>query len=141
MWRYQWNECLVQCNATGWNKDSECCLQPCTFGKIGLLNPVYLEDGTQDKSAVDWNGLVYSFMLSVGNDSQWLPVVNSSSYRCFLTYSESQNGFYCDVIPLNLFDVIGCCYNENFLKCPPWNPYKIKECEQTWQYVKQCFTL
>lgn len=139
MWTYQYNECLAECNVTGWDTHGSCCLQPCCLRKIGLLNPVYNEDGVLSKSEVDWLGLVYSFMLSVGNDTQWFPVVNGTSYRCYLSYSETQNGVDCGGIPLNLYDVIGCCYNENFLKCPPWNPHNIKQCDQTWQYVKKCF--
>lgn len=141
IWYFQFQECLASC---GINENStetaqgHCCIQVCCYNKIGLLNPVYNDDGSQAPSEVDWRGLVYSFMLSVGNDTQWLPVVNASSYRCYTQYSESNNGYACEVIPLNLFTVINCGYDENFLKCPPWNPNNVPACTYTWQYVSQC---
>lgn len=88
-------------------------------------------------------GLVLSFMMSVGNDSSWSPIVNQSISRCF---SQFEGGGYsedtpldCPTVPSNFFPVIDCTYLQNYLKCPVWNPHGLEACQYSHQYVDQCF--
>lgn len=133
--RAPYNECVAQCKNFTFK---HCCMSVCTFRKIGVLNEVTNEDEAPPPSEVDWTSLVSSFMMSVKGDDQWLPVINASVYRCYTQFSESNMGMHCAVIPLNLYYVIDCSYDENFLKCPPWNLNNIKACADTWNYVKKC---
>lgn len=137
VWRWQANICIAECEKSGRGKD-RCCVTPCCFGIAGILNVIKNEDGSVAQVDVDPRGLIYSYLLSVGNDTLWLPVVTNSVNRCYEQFSEQNNAYDCDVIPLNLFIVINCAYGENYLKCPRWNPYNIRECEFTYKYVEKC---
>jgi hypothetical protein len=89
------------------------------------------------KPEVDPQGLVYSFLLSVGNDTSWEPIVKSSTQRCYDDNYGSVEGYQCDVIPLSLFEIINCCLKENYLKCPVYNPYRLSECQATRQFIEE----
>lgn len=41
----------------------------------------------------DPQGLVNHFLLSVGNDSQWFPVVEESTKKCYDQFGNSGSGF------------------------------------------------
>ena len=97
------------------------------------------ENGVLLASEINFRGLVYSFMLSIGNDSLWDPVVNNVVSRCYDQFGAVGTEFDCDVIPLSLYEVIRCSYNQNFLQCPTWNSHGIEECKYTYDYVSQCF--
>lgn len=97
------------------------------------------EEG-QTVSDVDWKGLVYSFLLSVGNDTQWEPVLNLVCERCYQQFSGNprEDEYYCEEIPISLFTVIDCSYVQNFVMCPTYNPHNAKECDYSMQYIKKC---
>lgn len=117
---------------------NRCCLVPCCDKLNGVLKEVLNDDSSVARLDIDPNGLIYSFLLSVGNDTKWQPVVTATVNDCNAQYSVNQNGFDCDVIPSNLYSIIDCSYNEQFLKCPNYNPHNLKECEYTQQYIQQC---
>lgn len=89
---------------------------------------------------INWRGLAKSFMLSVGNDSQWEEPVESSCEECLRRSLPIRPAATdCLEMPLQIYTVINCAYNEIYLKCPPWNPHDIKECEFTKQFIQECF--
>lgn len=78
-------------------------------------------------------------MMSVDEDENWVPVVTLSIDRCYDQFSATGE-FDCGTeIPRHLYLIINCAYTENYLKFAKWNPFGIKECTYTMQYVKMCF--
>lgn len=104
-----------------------------------MIKNVEYDDGTKFVDA-DWEGLVTSFVMSVGNNSKWANVVQDSVGRCYSQFSESDEYDCNGQIPLLLYRIIDCSYVENYLRCPTWNPYDIMECNYTSQYVDQCYS-
>lgn len=86
-------------------------------------------------------GLVHSFMLSVDNDPLWLPIVTSTTRRCYDDYVNANDELYCGEIPKYLYDIVDCTYIENFLRCPLFNPKKLEQCRLTLEYVDKCLRL
>lgn len=132
MWATDLNICEEQCASEGEPNDN-CCILACCFIKIGALRQS--EGGPIE---VDPNGLIYSFLLSVGNDTQWLPVITESTQRCYDDIPNTYENDCSNRMPKQLYSIIDCCYKENFLKCAKWNPFDIKECEYTTEYVSIC---
>lgn len=93
MW--QMEACQRKCRREGRNNDN-CCVLPCCLFLLGILK----ETSPDAKPAVDPTGLAYSFLLSVGNDTVWMPVIEGSTQRCYNDYIGAVDGFQCDVIPL-----------------------------------------
>lgn len=137
VWTWQYKQCMSDCSIEP-KKPTRCCMVPCCHRLNGILKDIQKEDGSIAQVDVDPNGLISSFLLSVGNDTKWRPVVTNAVTRCYEQNSENQNGYDCEVIPMNLYLIIDCSYNEQFLKCPNYNPHNIKECEYTHQYIDQC---
>lgn len=75
----------------------DCCYFPCALYVLGVL---YEDSESSGKYNVNPKGLENSFMMSVGNDSAWLPVVQSSTQRCYEDNLGSVEGFECNIIPL-----------------------------------------
>lgn len=135
IWTYQYLECEEVCTD---NEDFDCCLLGCCFNKLGVTLLTKDEKGNVLGVDVDWHGLVYSFLLSVGNDTKWEPVLMDSVARCNEQFGGTANGYECSVIPLSLYDVIGCSYIQNYLKCANWNPYEMPECKYTYEFASTC---
>lgn len=136
IWTWQYRLCEAQCEKDG-EKGKNCCILPCCLNTLGVMNTMVNEDGKK-QIEVDWKGLVYSFLLSVGNDTQWTPIITETVQRCYSQFSET-NEFLCgDRIPSHLFLIIDCSYLEHYLKCAKWNPHDLKECEYTYKYVQKC---
>lgn len=133
-WQYQL--CLSQCSVAP-NTPTRCCIVPCCHKYNGILKEVTNENGVVQDN-IDPNGLISSYSISVGNDTKWLPVITNAVTSCYQQYSENPDGYDCGVIPMNLYSIIDCSYNEQFLKCPNYNPHNLKECEYTLQYIAQC---
>jgi hypothetical protein len=51
----------------------------------------------------------------------------------------TNDGYDCDVIPSALFTTIDCCYKENYLRCPVYNPHRLSECAATRQFIEECY--
>lgn len=131
---------ITECNETCMfeEEDDECCIYTCALEKNGMIYNVTNEDGSTSVD-ISSKAVVRSFMLSIGNEVQWVPVVTKSVQRCYDQFI-SASGFKCDGrIPMSLLDIIACSQIENFVKCPPWNPSNLKECEYTLQYLSECF--
>lgn len=128
---------MTECHSDGNENVNDCCELTCCFQKLGVLTTQVNEDESKQVD-VDWRGLVYSFLLSVGNDTLWTPVVNETVKRCYEQFSNSGEFDCKGQIPKHLFHIIDCSYLENYLKCAKWNPHDLKECEYTYQYVKKC---
>lgn len=141
IWMWQYKICVKECKAQD-RANERCCILPCCFRFLGVLNITKTTDPETNEEKVttdvDWNGLVYSFLLSVGNDTRWLPVVTDSTSRCYNDFSGSNDEIDCDVIPRSLYTVIDCAYVENYVKCPVFNPAGLKECSYTMQYAQKC---
>lgn len=137
VWKWQYDECLKKCTQKG-HSFNHCCVFPCCFNKLGVLKVIYADDGNVTSVDVDWRGPVYSFMLSIGNDTRWEPLLNSVVGRCNEQFGGTDGSLHCGEIPNSLFDVIDCCYKQNFLQCPTWNPFLIPECQYTFDFVSKC---
>lgn len=132
MWELDFKMCQEKCASDGEPND-DCCILSCCLFKIGALTQS--EGGPIE---VDPKGLIYSFLLSVGNDTQWLPVVTKSSRRCYDDIPNTYENNCNNRIPKQLYSIVDCCYIENYLKCAKWNPYDVKECAYTIEYVSTC---
>jgi hypothetical protein len=132
IWDWQYKICEDYCdeNDTG---DDRCCILICGMNSLGVLSSI------SEPSDVNWEGLVSSFLLSVGNDTAWFPVINGSIYRCYSQFSEKNNEYDCGVIPRNLYLITDCGYIENYLKCPNWNPSQIDTCTYSHEYISKCY--
>lgn len=131
---------ITECNDTCVfeEEDYDCCISTCALEKNGMIYNVTNEDGSTSVD-ISSEAMVRSFMLSIGNEERWINVLNQSVQRCYDQFM-SLSDFDCDGrVPLSLFDITDCCYIENYLKCPPWNPSGLKECEYTLQYLSECF--
>jgi hypothetical protein len=117
------------------NNTDECCAFICLFKLLGFAQ--FPED-RNEPAVLDPEGLVYSFMLSVDNDTSWEPVIRNSVKRCWNDNYGVSTDLYCN-FPLDLWTGIGnCAFWENFLRCPIYNPNGITECEATRQYITEC---
>ena len=118
--------------------DCSCLTTQCAFKSMDILIPEYGENGEFLQFDIDFKGIVNSFLMSVGYDESWGPVLNEVVLRCYDQFSASDGGFECMSMPAEIFDIIGCSYKQNFLKCPSWNPQRIFECQYTYEYVTKC---
>jgi hypothetical protein len=41
-------------------------------------------------------GIIDSFLLSVGNNTQWIPVVTHTTHKCYDQFANSGQGFDCE---------------------------------------------
>lgn len=115
-----------------------CCNLVCLLQRLGIIYSIDSEDGTT-RIEIDKASLASSFLLSIENDEKWVPVVNSSIDKCYSQIS-AIGEFDCGTdIPKHLYLIIKCGYTENYLKCAKWNPFNLKECAFTMQYVQKCF--
>jgi hypothetical protein len=131
LWQWQYDYCTDTCMQDSLSRD-RCCILVCCLNLLTILG------STTEKTEVKQEGLVYSFLLSVGNDTAWRPVVENSVSRCHTQLSEKENAYDCEVIPKNLYLMVDCAYLENYLKCSKWNPYSYEECPYTHEYVTKC---
>jgi hypothetical protein len=60
-----------------------------------LQSSLVESDDGSGQLKVDYRGMVYSFMLSVGNESVWTPVIEISSKTCYDQFAGSEDGFFC----------------------------------------------
>lgn len=138
VWQWQMRRCSDPCNNTTGDLEF-CCVISCCFNSLGIIRTV-VNDDASTQIDIDTQGLIYSLMLSVGNDTQWHLVITNSAERCYSQFSATGE-FECDgQIPAHLFSIADCVYIENFLKCAKWNPNVLIECDATYKYVKGCFS-
>lgn len=143
LWWWQYNTCNNNCKDVEDYLAKICCQWRCYYVEaIHLFILTTNDDGSVAKSDINTTSLIASFLLSVGNDTRWAPVVTNSVQRCYDDLYQSKEGkLFCDILPKTLYSVIDCTYNENFLKCPVWNPHNLIECEYTYKYVEKCSDL
>lgn len=133
IWTWDFKKCFKNC-VKEVTSEQVCCVQTCCYKKLGALS-----DDWNSLAAVNITGLIYSFMLSVGNDSQWEPLITQSVVECNQErFSRKVSQLRCGVLPERLYDVINCVYMQCFVKCPTWNPHGLKNCHRTYQYVNNC---
>lgn len=118
---------------------SPCCVNTCCYvDKIGVFSVTEDENGNITNAEMHLDPLISSFLLSVGNDSAWIPVITNSVNRCYNDLWSTNEGYSCDFIPNSFYEIVGCAYLENYLKCPVWNPSNILECQYTHRHVEYC---
>ena len=136
VWTWQFKECKENCVGIDTNG---CCTLSCCLNKLGALTLLKDEKGRVDRVIVNWHGLVYSFMLSVGNDTKWGPVLKEVVSKCDDENGSTDSGYECDgLIPMSFYDIVKCSYRQNFLNCPNWNPSGRADCQYTYDFVEQC---
>lgn len=98
------------------------------------------EEEGRTTTEVDWKALAFSFLLSIGNETLWKPVLDTVCEHCYtiFPYNPREEEYDCGVIPKSLYSIIDCIYTQNFLMCPAYNPYKLKECEYAMQFAQKC---
>lgn len=69
-----------------------CCANQCVLEALSALE---CPEDESEKCSVNSEGLVMSFMLSVGNDTVWEPVIRASVERCVLDTVESEDSYNC----------------------------------------------
>lgn len=132
IWVWQYEICVKECENKPEDQPMRCCILICGLNMGQILN------SRTEVSELLQPGYVYSFMLSIGNETLWEPVITNSVSRCFTQFLDMNAGFDCEIIPVSVFSIANCAYLENYLKCPKWNPDNIQECEYTSQYAKKC---
>ena len=132
------DECFLKCNEIPFLTDLRCCIDECSYTKLGIISVTRDNTGNVTSVAVIPQGIVNSLMLSAGNDSQLEPVFSDSVTRCDSQFGGNEVSYDCDAIPLNLFEVISCSYIQNYMKCPKWNPRGLSNCQYTFEYVLKC---
>lgn len=135
MWRWQLDECQRQCKDMD-DDDMRCCILICNYRILDFLPK---ENSNEKNFTHDpTKGMISSFMLSVGNATNWAKAVNESCSYCNEVIEKVEEFDSCG-IPNHLYEIFDCAYNEIFYNCPPWNPHNITECEYTKQYIDLCF--
>lgn len=94
IWYWQMEACRKKCRRED-RDDDQCCILPCCLYYLGVL-----VEGEGDQWNVDYRGLAYSFLLSVGNDTVWMPVIEGSTQRCYDDNLGAVEGYQCNVIPM-----------------------------------------
>ena len=136
--QWDFDACIDKCNEIEFLTDIRCCVNECSYTKLGIISVTRDETGNVTSVAVNPQGIVNSLMLSAGNDSQWEPVFSDSVTRCNLQFGGTEVGYDCDAIPLSLYEVISCSYVQNYMKCPNWNSDGNRDCQYTFEYVLKC---
>lgn len=137
LWRWQMDECAVECLKLG-KLDDPCCIQVCNYRKLEFIykenDPV--RNATHDPTA----GLIFSFWLSVGNETKWNQPITDSCNYCFNAVTKQAEFDFCG-IPNHIYQIIDCAYNEVYFRCPFWNPFNVTSCELTKQYIDLCYRI
>jgi hypothetical protein len=128
MFRSHFNLCQKQCQ----NQD-ECCSKKCTFQALEFI-PNFINTDNHNPC----NGLTHSFLLSVGNASEWKQPISDSCKFCFERVEKIPNEVDECNIPFHLYDIINCVYSENYERCPKFNPFKVEKCKLTKEYNDIC---
>ena len=146
IWGWDVNDCDLYCATQGVTGQADengdvgyCCGLSCQYYKMQLIS--LAKDPTTGlllPSELYNTGYLYSFMLSVGNDTQWEPIIKDVVDRCYNQFASTGNGYYCEIIPYTLWSVAECCYMELFMKCPNWNPQGLASCALTYEYAVKC---
>lgn len=135
LWRWMLNGCKEECQRRN-QADDDCCPLVCNYRRINVI-----PQANETFRNATWNpvaGLSYAFMLSIGNDTRWTQTVSDALNSCFNDTVKQALYDACG-IPLHLYDIINCAYNELFLRCPVWNPNNIPECNYTREFISLCF--
>lgn len=131
-----YDECGRECEAQNrQNEDENCCVRVCVLKRVDFL---FFSTDPNVKPEVNPKALVEIYMNSVNNDPAWEPIVKSSSFRCYSDINDMYYQLACNAIPDNLSHINFCCFKENFLKCPYWNPKKIEKCTICHEYIQEC---
>lgn len=141
VWEWQMSLCVDECTEKLANVDEaeledaeRCCILVCNLNAIKILS------SKTEASPLEASGFIHSFMLSVGNETIWEPVITNAINRCFSQNEGSDQGFDCGIIPVAIYSIADCAYLEHFLKCPKWNPSGLSQCVYTHQYAKECIS-
>lgn len=86
-WRFIFATCGDEC---GW---SYCCHFICVFKALKVLEEK--SDGS-GRLELKIQGIINSFLMSVGNDSMWLPVLQQSVNTCFDQLNGSSDKNFCE---------------------------------------------
>lgn len=133
IWTWHYKQCFKDCVKKA-SEDQVCCIEVCCYRKLGVVS-----DDWNSSTDINITGLIYSFMISIGNDSQWEPLIAKSVIECnHRHFSEKTSQLYCKILPERMYDVITCVYKRCFVKCPTWNPHELEGCHRTYQYVNKC---
>jgi hypothetical protein len=136
MWSWQYDECTKVCSV---DVNSEyCCMLDCCFTSMGVLSKNETKTGL--KVQINAEAISRSFLLSVKNETKWQLVVNSSIQTCQSRKAPNDKTTCDGKIPLDLFEIVDCVYNNNYGNCPFWNPSNLKECNHTLEYYQLCFS-
>jgi hypothetical protein len=136
IWDWQYKACYKDCNIEGDQDEDEtgrCCVLICALNMLQILT------SRTEISPIDPKGFVYSFMMSVGNETIWEPVITNAISRCFTQNEGNDQGFDCGIVSHNIYYIADCAYLEHFLKCPKWNPYGLNECAYTHEFAMKCY--
>ena len=141
-WGWQIDECDVSCRiGCQIGSDNYCCSLYCYYYKMQLMTlEREITTGLLLPGKLNEHGFINSFMLSVGNDTQWEPIIKDVVGRCYSQFAGSSSDYYCEIIPYTLWNVAQCCYVELFMKCPNWNPKGLSSCAKTYEYAVKCIT-
>lgn len=129
-----YQHCLKICVSPNGRIEDPCCEPACCLKKIGILVP----SDNSSEPAVDASRISYSFLLSVGGDIGWQPVINQSVRRCFDQVENTPVQYEyedCPGMPTILNKIVNCCYKENFLRCARWNQSN-EDCVFAYKYVE-----
>lgn len=133
----EFSTCSDECEAVGLSRDL-CCLLRCVCNKLGIYHDAPLES-SDEKLEMFPEGFINSFLMSVNNDEQWVPVVTQSTLRCFDQFADPSLENETCGLPGYFYLVLDCTHKELYLKCPKWNPSELAECKFTYDYMIKCY--
>lgn len=135
LWRWQLNQCIGECQNIN-QIDNSCCISVCNYR---LLSVIPQPNNNANNASFDpTEGLITAFMLSIGNTSEWTQTIRDSCTLCNNAVGKQPEYDSCG-IPIHLYSIVNCAYNEMFFNCPKWNPSNIQECDFTRQFIDTCY--
>lgn len=140
MWTWQMKNCQRQC-ANVSAAEASCCQSRCTYvDQLNILSITSISDGSLAGVTMNQDAVSVAFLITVGNDTKWVPVVKQSVQTCYneLWLPSETITYDCNFQPSNFLPIIDCIYLTNFLHCPTWNPHNLDKCFYTKKYLEEC---
>ena len=128
-----WERCMEECSEHRFTDD--CCYQKCYLSGLGIVKLVANGNDTA-VSDFDWDGVGNLYMITVGNDPQWEPVVKKVVTRCVNQFVD--DNYDCNFLTKVYPDIVDCISMQNYLQCPGWNPQGLSNCTFNYLLVSKC---
>lgn len=131
----QWKDCASRCQTA----ENRCCFYTCYMADLGGLTTVRDENGNITSATINWQGIVKSFMMSVGNDPIWEEPLNRIMPECYEKFGSISDQTSCGFVPMDFSVVTDCGTRQSYLQCPNWNPTGLQNCSVNRAFMEKCY--